>query len=366
MEFIDLKSQYTHHKKSIDDHIFNVLNHGQYILGPEVERMEKSLAKYVGVNHCISVASGTEALLISLMALNIGPGDEVITTPFSFIATAEVIVLLGAKPVFVDVKFDTGIIDVKEIESKVTQYTKAIIPVSLYGQVPDIDQIIDIARKYPNISVIEDGAQSFGAIYKKSRSCGVGHIGCTSFFPSKPLGCYGDGGAIFTNNDEIASISRQIRVHGQKERYVHARIGVGGRMDTIQCAVILAKLNFFESEINLRRKIAHFYCGLLDQENIKYIAQDIQGESVYAQFTLIVENRDSVRDYLASRGIPTAVHYPIPINEQEPYRQFCCPDCTPIAHELAQKVLSLPMHPYLTDSEQVKVVNTLVEALNEA
>lgn len=366
MEFIDLKSQYTLYKKSIDDHIFSVLNHGQYILGPEVEMMEKRLAEFVGVRHCISVASGTEALLMSLMALNIGPGDEVITTPFSFVATAEVIVLLGAKPVFVDVEFDTGIINIKEIESKVTDRTRAIIPVSLYGQVPDMGEILRIAHKYPNISVIEDGAQSFGATFEKFRSCGIGPIGCTSFFPSKPLGCYGDGGAIFTNSDEIASISRQIRVHGQKERYVHTRIGVGGRMDTIQCAVILAKLNFFESEINLRRKIARFYCGLLDKENIKYIAQDIKGESVYAQFTLIVENRDGVRECLAAKGIPTTVHYPIPINEQEPYRQFCCSDCTPIAKELAQKVLSIPMHPYLTESEQVKIVNALVEALNGA
>ncbi|NDC82360.1 aminotransferase class I/II-fold pyridoxal phosphate-dependent enzyme, partial [bacterium] len=246
--FIDLKTQYQHLKTEINQRINAVLEHGQYIMGPEVNELENRLAAYTGATHCITVASGTEALLIALMALGVGPGDEVITTPFTFVATAEVIVLVGATPVYVDVEPDTCNIDVSKIEAAITSKTKVIIPVSLYGQPADMDEINAIASRH-NITVIEDAAQSFGATYKGKKSCNLSKIGCTSFFPSKPLGCYGDGGAIFTSDDTIAQACREIRVHGQSRRYYHTRIGVGGRMDTIQCAVILAKLDRFEWEV---------------------------------------------------------------------------------------------------------------------
>jgi UDP-2-acetamido-2-deoxy-ribo-hexuluronate aminotransferase len=265
MPFIDLKHQYQLLKDPIQSRINAVLEHGQYIMGPEVRELELELERYTGAKHCITVASGTEALLMSLMALNIGPGDEVITTPFTFVATAEMIVLLGAKPVFVDVESDTGNIDAALIEEKITAKTKAIIPVSLYGQTPDFDLINAIAEKHGNIPVIEDAAQSFGASYHGQKSCHLSTIACTSFFPSKPLGCYGDGGAIFTDNDDLAKALREIRVHGQSQRYVHTRVGVGGRMDTIQCAIVLAKLQRFEWEVQQREMIGERYNQLLDE-----------------------------------------------------------------------------------------------------
>ena len=251
--FIDLKSQYQALKTSVDARIHKVLDHGQYIMGPEVRELEERLEAFTGARHSITVASGTEALLISLMALGIKPGDEIITTPFTFIATAEVIVLLGAVPVFVDIEPDTCNINSSLIEAAITPKTKAIMPVSLYGQPADMDEINAIAARHGNIPVIEDAAQSFGAEYKGRKSCNLSTIGCTSFFPSKPLGCYGDGGAVFTNDDELAKAMREIRVHGQERRYVHTRVGVGGRMDTIQCAIVLAKLERFDWEIEWRR-----------------------------------------------------------------------------------------------------------------
>ena len=251
--FTDLKTQYIHLKKSVHDRINSVLEHGQYIMGPEVVELEEKLSAYTGAKHCISVSSGTEALLISLMALGVGPGDEVITTPFTFAATAEVIVLLGAKPVFVDIEPDTGNINSGLIEAKISSKTKAIMPVSLYGQPADMDEINAIAKHYGNLAVIEDAAQSFGASYEGNKSCNLSTIGCTSFFPSKPLGCYGDGGAIFCNDDVLAEVMREIRVHGQRQRYLHTRIGVGGRMDTLQCAILLAKLERFEWEVEHRK-----------------------------------------------------------------------------------------------------------------
>ena len=260
--FIDLKAQYQALKPSVDARIQRVLDHGQYIMGPEVAELEEKLAQYTGAKHCITVASGTEALLISLMALGIGPGDEVITTPFTFVATAEVIVLLGATPVFVDIEADTCNIDASLIEAAITPKTKAIMPVSLYGQPADMDEINAIAARHGNIAVIEDAAQSFGADYKGRKSCNLSTIGCTSFFPSKPLGCYGDGGAIFTNDDALAKAMREIRVHGQERRYVHTRIGVGGRMDTLQCAVVLAKLERFAWEVEQRLAIGQRYNAL--------------------------------------------------------------------------------------------------------
>ena len=350
--FVDLKTQYKALQPQIQARINSVLEHGQYIMGPEVKELEERLAAYTGAKHCITVASGTEALLISLMALGIGPGDEVITTPFTFVATAEVIVLLGATPVYVDIEPDTCNINASLIEAKISTRTKAIIPVGLYGQPADMDQINAIAARHGNIPVIEDGAQSFGASYKGKKSCNLSTIGCTSFFPSKPLGCYGDGGAIFTNDDSLSQACREIRVHGQSRRYVHTRIGVGGRMDTLQCAIVLAKLERFEWEVvqreNLGKRYTELMSSLLVQQGssgveISPLAVRPDRTSVYAQYTVVTSQRDVVQRGLSEAGIPTAVHYPIPLNEQPAYRHLCCPDCTPVAKAMSAKVMSLPI-----------------------
>lgn len=305
----------------------------------------------------ITAASGTDALLLSLMGLDIGPGDEVITTPFTFVATAEVIVLVGAKPVFVDIEVDTCNINPRLIEEKITDRTRAIMPVSLYGQVADMDEINAIAARYGNIPVIEDAAQSFGATYRGHKSCNLATIGCTSFFPSKPLGCYGDGGAIFTNDDALAQVFRELRVHGQSERYVHTRIGVGARMDSIQCAVLLAKLDRFEWEVKKRLEIGARYNDAMDAAGIKRIQQRPDRSSVFAQYTVLVEERERLAGQLNAAGIPTAVHYPIPLNEQLAYKDLCCPDCTPIAHQIAKQVISLPMGPDLSQEAQDEIVS---------
>jgi UDP-2-acetamido-2-deoxy-ribo-hexuluronate aminotransferase len=349
--FIDLKTQYQALKPQIQARIDAVLEHGQYIMGPEVKELEDKLAAFTGAKHCITCASGTEALLMSLMALDIKPGDEIITTPFTFVATAEVIVLLGAKPVFVDVEPDTGNIDANLIEAKITPKTKAIMPVSLYGQTADMDAINAIAANHGNLPVIEDAAQSFGATYKGRQSCNLSTIGCTSFFPSKPLGCYGDGGAIFTNDDTLAQAMREIRVHGQSQRYVHTRVGVGGRMDTLQCAIVLAKLERFEWEVQQRHDIGQHYNQLLDQAGIERIKQRPERTSVYAQYTVMVPNREALQKRLADEGIPTAVHYPVSLNEQPAYKHLCCPDCSPVAKKMAKQVMSLPMYPNLSNAQ---------------
>lgn len=360
--FIDLKTQYTALKPQIQARINTVLEHGQYILGPEVQELEEKLATYTGSQYSITVASGTEALLISLMVLGIRPGDEVITTPFTFVATAEVIVLLGAKPIFVDVEPNTGNIDVTRIEAAITPKTKAIIPVSLYGQPADMDEINAIAARHGNIPVIEDAAQSFGASYKGKKSGNLSTIGCTSFFPSKPLGCYGDGGAIFTNNETIAQACREIRVHGQSRRYVHTRIGVGGRMDTLQCTIVLAKLERFDWEVEQRIAIGHRYNELMDSTGIERIQQKSDRTSVYAQYTILLENRKAIQTSFQRSNIPTAVHYPIPLNQQPAYQHHCCPGCTPRAEQLAKKVMSLPMSPDLSQQAQ-KAIFSVVHGL---
>jgi UDP-2-acetamido-2-deoxy-ribo-hexuluronate aminotransferase len=353
--FINLKTQYQALRPQIQARINAVLEHGQYIMGPEVKELEDKLAALTGAKHCITCASGTEALLMSLMALGIGPGDEIVTTPFTFVATAEVIVLLGAKPVFVDVEPDTGNINADLIEAAITAHTKAIMPVSLYGQTPDMDAINAIAAKHDNLPVVEDAAQSFGATYKGRQSCNISTIGCTSFFPSKPLGCYGDGGAIFTNDEALAQAMREIRVHGQSQRYVHTRIGVGGRMDTLQCAIILAKLERFKWEVNQRHYIGESYNQVFDEIGIERIRQRTECTSVFAQYTVMVSNREALQKRLAEVGIPTAVHYPLPLNEQPAYKHLCCPDCTPEANQLAKRVMSLPMYPDL-DDVQIKLI----------
>lgn len=285
LDFVDLKTQQDVIRSELERNIHRVLHHGQYILGPEVRELESRLAAYVGVGHCITVASGTEALLIALMALDVGPGDEVITTPFTFVATAEVIVLLGATPVFVDIEPDTCLLDASRIEAAITPKTRAIMPVSLYGQPADMDEINAIAARY-GLPVIEDAAQSFGAEYRSRKSGGLSTLGCTSFFPSKPLGCYGDGGAIFTSDAALAQACREIRVHGQSRRYVHTRIGVGGRMDTVQCAVVLAKLKRFEEEVRQRMAIGARYNALMDEAGVRRVQQRPDRTSVFAQYTV--------------------------------------------------------------------------------
>lgn len=357
--FIDLKTQYKALKPQIQARIDAMLEHGQYIMGPEVKELEVKLAAYTGSKHCITVASGTEALLISLMALGIQPGDEIITTPFTFVATAEVIVLLGAKPVFVDVEPDTGNINASLIEAAITPKTKAIIPVSLYGQPADMDDINAIAVRHGNLPVIEDAAQSFGATYRGLKSCNTSTLGCTSFFPSKPLGCYGDGGAIFTNDDALAQACMEIRVHGQSQRYVHTRVGVGGRMDTLQCAIVLAKLERFDWEVEQRLIIGANYNKLMDEAGIARIKQRSDRTSVFAQYTIFTSEREMVRQRLNDAGIPSAVHYPIPLNEQPAYKHLCRQDGTPVARELAERVISLPMSADLAIDDLLSVVQAL-------
>ena len=357
--FIDLKAQYRALQPQIQVRINTVLEHGKYIMGPEVKELEERLEVYSGARHCITVASGTEALLISLMALGVGPGDEVVTTPFTFVATAEVIALLGAKPVFVDIEPDTCNINAKLIESAITPKTKVIMPVSLYGQPADMDEINTIAERNGNIPVIEDAAQSFGAEYKERKSCNLSTIGCTSFFPSKPLGCYGDGGAIFTNDDAIAQACREIRVHGQSQRYVHTRIGVGGRMDTMQCAIVLAKLERFDWEVAKRLEIGLRYNRMLDEIGFPHVIQRTDRTSVFGQFTVLCKDRDAIQEALQKAGVPTAVHYPKPLNEQPAYRHLCDPGSTPVAKQMATRVMSLPMSPDLSEPDQQLVIDAL-------
>jgi UDP-2-acetamido-2-deoxy-ribo-hexuluronate aminotransferase len=363
MQFIDLKAQYAALKTSIDARIQRVLDHGQYIMGPEVRELEEALAAYTGARHCVTVASGTEALLISLMALDLKPGDEVVTTPFTFAATAEMIVLLGGWPVFVDIEPDTCNIDARLIEAAITPRTRAIMPVSLYGQVADMDAINAIASRH-GLSVIEDAAQSFGASYQGRRSCNLSTFGCTSFFPSKPLGCYGDGGAIFTNDDVLALACRELRVHGQSARYTHTRVGVGGRMDTLQCAVVLAKLERFEWELQQRLAIGARYHDLLAAvPGVQRLAVRPDRDCVWGQYTVLVPDRARVQAALQEAGIPTAVHYPRPLHRQPAYEAFAPARSLPHSESAAERVLSLPMSADLSTSDQDRVLVALRRAL---
>lgn len=360
MQFIDLKAQYRASRELINARIQAVLDHGQYILGPEVGELEAQLAAYTAAQHCICVASGTEALIIALMALGIKPGDEVITTPFSFIATAEAVLLVGATPVFVDIERATGNIDARLIAERVTPRTRAILPVSLYGQPAEMDAINALAERH-GLAVIEDAAQSFGASYRGQRSCNLSTIGCTSFFPSKPLGCYGDGGALFTNDDALAGAMREIRVHGQSRRYLHTRLGVGGRMDTLQCAVVLAKLVSFEWELAQRRRVAADYDDLL-RHQVPAMAVRRERSSAYAQYTVLVDERERVRAELDAAGIPSAVHYPLPIHQQPAYLHLAPGESFPVAEALCRRVLSLPMGPFLHRADVQQVVQALLQA----
>jgi UDP-2-acetamido-2-deoxy-ribo-hexuluronate aminotransferase len=362
MEFIDLKSQYAALKTRIAERMQRVLDHGQYIMGPEVAELEAALAAHTGAAHCITVASGTEALLIALMALDLKPGDEVITTAFSFAATAEMIVLLGGRPVFVDIEPDTCNIDATQVEARITPRTRAILPVSLYGQCADMDALNAIAARH-GLAVIEDAAQSFGATYRGRRSCNLGTFGCTSFFPSKPLGCYGDGGALFTNDAALAQACREIRVHGQSARYTHTRLGVGGRMDTLQCAVVLAKLERFEWELERRRHLGARYGRLLQEAGVAPVAVRSDRDSVWAQYTVLVDRRAQVQQALQAAGIPTAVHYPRPLHHQPAYAAFGAPGDAPHSVQAAQRVLSLPMSADLSEADQGRIVAALRAAV---
>ncbi|MFT7721835.1 MAG: DegT/DnrJ/EryC1/StrS family aminotransferase [Roseateles sp.] len=387
MDFIDLKSQYAALRDDINARVQRVLDHGQYILGPEVREMEAALAAYTGAKHCISVASGTEALLICLMALDLRPGDEVITSPFTFAATAEMIVLAGGVPVFVDIEPDTANIDATLIEAAITARTKAIMPVSLYGQVADMDAINAIAARH-GLAVIEDAAQSFGATYwgaptpaapregasalgrpgggRAGRKSGnLSTFGCTSFFPSKPLGCYGDGGAVFTSDDGLAQACREIRTHGQSQRYLHTRIGVGGRMDTLQCAVVLGKLERFGWEVERRLALGEAYRAKLQAAapGLQLLAVRPDRDCVWAQYTVFVDGREAVQASLKQAGIPTAVHYPRPLHHQPAYARYGRPDACPHSIAAARRVMSLPMSADLSDAQQDQVVAALAQAL---
>ena len=368
MEFVDLKMQYRLNKDSIDARIARVLEHGHFIMGPEVAEFESKLSEFVGVDHAIAVASGTDALMIAMMALEIGRGDEVITTPFTFIATGEMIALVGAKPVFVDIDLRTYNIDSALIEAAITPHTRAIMPVSLYGQCAAFDDINAIADRH-GLPVIEDGAQSFGATYKGRRSCGLSTIGCTSFFPSKPLGCYGDAGACFTRDGALAKRMREIRVHGQDRRYHHAVLGFNGRMDTLQAAVLLAKLEPYEQEIAARERIGARYSdrfnALSDKITVPYI--EPHNRSVFAQYTVQVDAREAVLERLNSADIPTAVHYPVPLHLQPVFDEMNSSlGRFPVAERAAERVLSLPMHPFLETDQQDEIIDATLSAINGA
>ena len=366
--FVDLKTQQKRIRTSIDQRIAKILEHGAYILGPEVGELEKTLASYVGVKHCVACSSGTDALLMPLMAYGIGAGDVVFTTPFTFIATAEVVALLRAKTAFVDIDERTYNIDSSKLEDTVKKYAanpslgkmRGIIPVDLFGQTPDYDAIQTIASKY-GLWVIEDAAQSFGATYKGKKSCSFGNVGATSFFPAKPLGCYGDGGAIFCNDDEMHKALVSIRVHGQGEdKYNNVRVGINGRIDTMQAAILLAKMEIFDEEIALRNQVADRYSKALQAKYVTpFVAQDCV--SVWAQYSILAGNRAEAMGKLKANNIPAAVYYPKPLHLQDAFRNLGGKkDDFPVSEHIAEKIFSLPMHPYLTTDDQTMIVNALM------
>jgi len=357
--FIDLQSQYQSYKQEIDSAIHAVLDTSQYIMGPAVKELELNLAKYTGAKHAVACASGTDALLIALLAIGIKPGDEIITTPFTFISSSEVISQLGAVPVFVDIEEDTYNINANKIEDKITNRTKAIIPVSLYGQTADMDLINEIASRN-NLLVIEDAAQSFGAFYKGNKSCNLSQIGCTSFFPSKPLGCYGDGGALFTSDDEFAEKARIFLAHGSKKRYVHEVIGLNGRIDTIQAAIVGVKLKYFDDEVQKRESIGNRYINLLKDKQLKLPVIREGRTSVFAQFTVQSDKRDKLMQLLNENDVPTAIHYPTPLHLQKCYQSLNYKDGDfPISEKASKEVFSLPMSPFLNEKQQDFIVDLL-------
>ena len=361
MEFIDLKSQQARIKAKIDQRIQDVLSHGRYVMGPELDELEERLKNYVGARHCIGASSGTDTLLIAMMALGIGPGDEVITVPFTWISTAEMIALIGATPVFVDIDETTWNMDVSKLESAITEKTKAIMPVGIFGQTADMIGINEIASRNGNLPVIEDAAQSFGATHHGKKSGGLSTIGSTSFFPSKPLGCYGDGGGLFTNDDELAERMRHIRVHGQTERHHHPILGINGRLDTLQAAILLEKLEIFDDEILRRQEVAQAYGDGIRNSSVTLPMVGSSNTSVFAQYTILSSNRDVLAASLKKAGIPSVSYYAVPLHLQPVFAdlgykkgQF------PITEDVASRGLSLPMNPYLSEEEVAAVCDVIV------
>jgi UDP-2-acetamido-2-deoxy-ribo-hexuluronate aminotransferase len=358
MEFIDCKEQYRRYKTEIDDRMRAVLAHGQYVMGPEILELEQALAQYVGVKHCITGSSGTHTLEIALRALGIGPGDEVVTVPFTWISTAEVIALVGARPVFVDIEPDTYNINVDLLPAAINSRTKALLPVSLFGQMPDYDRINALAAQH-GLPVLEDAAQSFGAEQRGRKSGGVTTIGSTSFFPAKPLGCFGEGGALFCHDDQLAEHMRAIRTHGGLQRHHHPWLGTNGRFDTIQAAVLLAKLPHFPWEVQERGRIgARYSAALQDFCTVPAVAPG--NTHVYAQYTIRLPERDQVAERLKALGIPTAVHYPKCLHEQPVFSKlgYNWGDF-PESEKASRQVLSLPMHPFLAPDQQDRIIHAV-------
>ena len=361
MQFIDLKTRHQLIGDKINARIQKVMDHGQFILGPEVREVELKLAQYTGAKHCVTVSSGTDSLLIALMALGVGAGDEVITVPYTWISTAEVIALLGAKSVFVDIRSDTWNMDESLWEAAITDKTKAIMPVSIYGQCPDMDAINEIAKKY-NLPVIEDAAQSFGATYKGKKSCNLSTIGSTSFFPSKPLGCYGDGGALFTNDDELAEKFRWIRIHGQERKHHHPILGINGRMDTIQAAILLEILEVFPDEVQKRENLGQNYSECFAHlDGLKTPKIGKHNTSVYAQYTILSRQREEIQQSLKDKDIPSVSYYSVPLHLQPVFENLGHKvGDFPVAEKVANQCLSLPMSPYLSESDQDEVIEAII------
>jgi UDP-2-acetamido-2-deoxy-ribo-hexuluronate aminotransferase len=366
MRFIDLHAQQERIRSKIEENIKRVLDHGQYIMGPEIQELEEKLAHFVGTRHAVAVASGTDALLISLMAYGVGRGDAVITTPFTFIATGEVIQLLGAVPVFADIQPDTFNIDPQCLEAVIQKTRKegklnlcGIIPVDLFGQPADYDEINALARQH-GLFVLQDAAQSFGGIYKGRRACSHADAAATSFFPAKPLGCYGDGGMIFTHSTELHEKLASIRIHGKgASKYDNVRIGVNGRLDTLQAAILLAKMEIFEEEMELRQTVAKRYQEGL-QPPAKAPAVKEYNVSAWAQYSLLHPQRDQVIDQLKRQGIPTAIYYPTPLHLQEAFAHLGYREGDfPISEEVSERIFSIPMHPYLTREDQDKIIDII-------
>ena len=358
MDFIDLKSQQALIREKLDERIATVLDHGRYVMGPEVGELEEKLADYVGVKHCVGASSGTDTLLIALMALGIGPGDEVITVPYTWISTAEMIALIGAKPVFVDIDEKTWNMDPSKVEAAITDKTKAIMPVGIYGQTADMTAINEITARNGNLPVIEDAAQSFGATHHGKKSCSLSTIGSTSFFPSKPLGGYGDGGALFTDDDDLAETMRQIRSHGQAKKHHHPILGLNGRLDTIQAAVVLTKLEIFDDEVVKRQEVAATYNEHISQKTDKVVLPQLGdgNTSVYAQYTVLAEDPVAVNASLSSSGVPSVSYYAVPLHLQPVFSNLDHKSGDfPVTEQVSAQCLSLPMNPYLKDEEIAQV-----------
>lgn len=366
MEFVDLKRQYHEYKAEIMTVIDSVLETTSFVNGPALRELEAQLAEHTGVNHAIGCSSGTDALILGMMALDIRRGDEVIVPDFSFFATAETVALMAATPVFVDIRPDTYNIDPQAIRAAITDKTVGIIPVSLYGQVPDMDEINTIAEER-GLWVMEDGAQSYGATYKGKRSGSLSKIGTTSFFPAKPLGGYGDGGAVFTDDDELSSRLRVILNHGQRQRYDHAMIGLNARLDTIQAAILKVKLKHFDDEVVRRQQVADWYTqAFADTDQIVTPTILDHNTSVWAQYTIRIPNRRTVQAALKENGIPTAVHYPIPLHKQEAFAEHAQHGLeVPHTQKACDEVMSLPMHPFMTRDDVTIVAEAVKAALPE-